>query len=100
VNDADGRDYERYYNSVARLYYDYSPLINLVSKKIKYISNCEVPHCRFKALKKPPEIKIPDILQLPKVNPDLFKTLLALLSERKLSKKDNEEDAKSQHMGI
>ena len=33
VNDADGRDYERYYNSVARLYYDYSQLINLVEKK-------------------------------------------------------------------
>ena len=95
VNDADGRDYERYYNSVARLYYDYSQLINLVEKKIKYISDCKVPHCRFKALKKPPEeIKIPEILQLPKVNPDLFKTLISLLSERKLSKKEDEETAK------
>ena len=42
----------------------------------------------------PPIIKIPDVLQLPKVNPDIFKKLLELLSERKLTKKLSEEQAK------
>jgi hypothetical protein len=87
VNDADGRDYERYYSAVAKLYYQYSPLITLCTKTIKYISDNEVPHIRFKALKNPPPIILPDVLQLPSVHPHIFEPLLRLLEKTKLSKK-------------
>lgn len=87
VNDADGRDYERYYAAVSKLFYEYSPLINLCKKKIKYISNEEIPHIRFKALKHQPVIALPPVLQLPAVNPEIFKPLLEMLSKTMLSKK-------------
>lgn len=87
VNDADGRDYEKYYAAVAKLYYEYSPLINMYKKKIKYISAEPIPHIRFKALRTPPTIALPPVLQLPTVSADIFKPLLEMLSKTILSKK-------------
>jgi hypothetical protein len=91
VNDADGRDYEKYYAAVSKLYYEYSPLINMHSKKIKYISAEPIPHIRFKALRTPPVIALPPVLQLPTVSPEIFKPLLEMLSKTLLSKKRADE---------
>jgi hypothetical protein len=87
INEADGRDYDRYYKAVVKLYFEYSPLITMYSKKIKYISNEPVPHIRFKALKSPPTIALPPILQLPSVNPEIFKQLLEILGNTLLTLK-------------
>ena len=93
VNDADGRNYEKYYNSLARLYYEYSQLLNISSKKIGYISNKVVPHLRFKSLKKPPILK-QDLIVMPPVHKELFDPLLNMLQGIKLTIKVDEEYAK------
>jgi hypothetical protein len=89
ITDSQERDYEKLYSDVSKLIFQYYKNIAVSYKKVKFY-NCEIPHIK---LKKGVD-KNNNIIQLPKVNPDLFKTLLELLSERKLSKKDNEEDAK------
>jgi len=93
VNEADGRCYNSYYKAVVRLFYDYPNLINLCKKKIKYISNEEVPHMRLKALRGAPKI-VPKVIELPKVQASLFEPLLKMLKETKLSIKQDEESAK------
>lgn len=101
VNEADGRDYDRYYQAVAKLYYEYSPLINMHSKKIKYISNEAVPHIRFKALKIPPPIVQPAVLQLPPVHPSIFTSLIEMVSKTVLTKKPSwEETCRRKAAGI
>lgn len=94
VNDADGRNYTGYYNAVVRLFYQYPSLINLSTKKIKYISAEEVPHIRFKSLKNKVDLIQPKVIELPKVQQSLFEPLLKLLNETKLSIKQDEESAK------
>jgi hypothetical protein len=87
INASDGRDYAKYYAAVSKLYYQYSPLINLFEKKLKYISNDKVPHIRFKTLRTPPTIAPPPVLQLPTVRSDIFKPLIEMLSKTVLRKK-------------
>ena len=91
VNDADGRNYESYYKAVGKLYFQFPNFINIATKKIKYISNEEVPHIRFKPN---PSMEIPKIIQLPKIQPAFFQPLLNILTRVTLSRKQNEAEAK------
>jgi len=94
LNAADGRTYESYYSALTKLYYSYPQLIRLTKKKIKYIHATEpVPHIKFKALKKLPDM--PEIIQLPIVTKELFNELLLLINAQTLSNKQSYEAVKA-----
>jgi hypothetical protein len=94
VNEADGRNYEKYYHGYSKLYYQYSTYLGLTEKKIPYISKDPVPHFKFKTFKQKPDLIKPKVIQLPKVQASLFEPLLKMLTETSLSIKQDEESAK------
>jgi len=96
VNDANGRNYEKYYSQHAIVYYQYFPYILLTEKKIKYISKEPIPHFRWRMLKKKPEIILPSVLVMPKIQKSLFAPLLELLGKINLDKRASEEQAKTE----
>ena len=95
VNDADGRDYEKYYQGHSQLFYKYHNYLGFTEKVIPYISKEKIPHFKFRTFKIKPEITPIDVLQLPSIHKTLFDPLLKMLKEIKLAIKVDEETAKS-----
>ena len=81
MNSAEGRTYEKYYNALIKLYYEYPDLIRVKKKNIPYLSLEPCPHILLKK-----HIANTKVLQLPELSPIIFIKLLDMLTQKKLSK--------------
>lgn len=92
ITDSQERDYCKLYGDVSKLIYRYGEYLSVSYKKVKFY-NCEIPHIKFKTTN-PKNLIKPAVIELPKVQHSIFEPLLKILSETKLSKKEDEETAK------